>query len=201
MGNTSSSSRPKRNISIISKPRVLTSPQAPPPLGPAVVVSPSSETTYDSHNSTRSSASASSVSRRATFDGSRARLNLTEAVDVRRSRTANASPGPSREDRASQLGAPPPYSAAIASPFPHNHSSSEDREDGAPAPSTGLQSPRSQHGHRRTQSEASPGAAHVPSTHTATGGEEYVQRPLPPIPASDVKVPPEELGYGAGRYI
>lgn len=195
MGN--SSSRLKRDTSIISRPRLLTSPQAPPPLGPAVVVSPE---VIHSHTSLLSSNSVNHVSRRSTFDVSRASPAPVDVADVRRSRTANASPGPTREDRASLLGAPPPYSAAVASSSAHDVSADEFRRDGLLA-TPELHAPRPHHAHRRTQSAINPGDRTDPRIRMALGGEEQDQRPLPPLPPGDAKLPLEELGYGAGRYV
>lgn len=127
-------------------------------------------------------------------------MRSSERGDVRRTRSANASPGPTREDRTSQLlDAPPPYSLADPSSssvhLPEHHGTHLTVPDVS----------RNAHGHRRAVSSVTPGDRNDPrllnGSSRGEGGQSSShssRRSSPPKDEKKQRIVPEELGYGVG---
>lgn len=195
MGNTPSSptsTKLTRDSSLISRPRALGSMRSPRshPLGPEYIISPfmddtSSPTTAhhqpvtNHHDSFNSITQKLAHRRSQTFSASRTNLNES-AVDIRRSRSANAA-GPTRTTRTSDfLGAPPPYSPDDPLSSTVQSLDTSDGFLGVPASSHWTK------GHQRAASEEAP--VHRRSPSEQTYASEYEQQTLS-----------EEYGYGVGN--
>ncbi|KAI5123394.1 hypothetical protein M0805_006102 [Coniferiporia weirii] len=197
MGNTPSSpSKLRRDSSLISGPRALGlrgSRTTAPSLGPEFIISPYPS---PSPNQSQVSFQNSLNSRRSTLDAPRARHSI-EASDVRRTRSANASPGPSREERSLELlnGAPPPYTSVyIDDPLSSNFKHPATRDGHLAVPGSSHQAK----GHRRAVSSVTPGEGSTTHAGVRPNSLTIEEAQSTALPESRMKPLPEVFGYGIG---